>query len=201
MKHLLIAVGILSASAALAHHEDAPMVLAHHHDATPVRMAHHHEGKPLRMAQGQGHRQAHGATMMGDGPVANAALGPITIEAAFARAAANAGASSAAYMSVSIATGDDTLRGAASPIAARVELHTHTLDDSGVARMREVPGIEIREGSPTVLRPGGLHVMFMGLEAPLEEGATLPLTLTFEKAGSVTFDVPVRAMARRPMTN
>ena len=44
-----------------------------------------------------------------------------------------------------------------------------------------------------LLAPGGLHVMLMGLPQPLKAGTTLPLTLNFEKAGTVTLDVPILA--------
>jgi len=43
------------------------------------------------------------------------------------------------------------------------------------------------------LQPGGFHVMLMGLTGPLEEGGHFPVTLTFERAGTVTVDVAVQA--------
>ena len=63
--------------------------------------------------------------------------------------------------------------------------------DGGVMRMRKVDGIEVAPGSPTVLKPGGLHVMFLGLKKPLTLGETVAVTLTFEKAGKVDVRVPV----------
>lgn len=120
----------------------------------------------------------------------------LTIGGAFARASARVGSATAAYMTVSIAAGEDRLVAAESPVAARVELHTHEVDAQGVARMREVAAIAVRVDEPAVLEPGGLHVMLMGLAAPLAEGDTVPLTLVFETAGPVTFEVPVRATPR-----
>ena len=188
MFRTVLAAALLIGGTAVAHHHDAPIVLAHDHTSHGSPAVHH----------GSMHQGGRVAT---DGPAAAASLGPVAIEGAFARAAAVQGGASAAYMTLSIADGTDMLRSAASPAAARVELHTHTLDDQGVARMMEVPGIEVVAGSPTVLAQGGLHVMLMGLVAPLEPGDTLPLTLEFENAGTVTLDVPVRGMARRPATN
>lgn len=121
-------------------------------------------------------------------------LGPITVSDAYARAAAASGGASAAYMTVTIAEGSDRLIAAASPAAARVELHTHQMDANGVARMRQVPDIPVSADAPAMLAPGGLHVMLMGLTAPLEEGSSIDLTLTFEAAGDVSLDVPVRAV-------
>lgn len=119
-------------------------------------------------------------------------LGDLTIEDPWGRA--SVAANGAAYMVIS--TGGNTpdqLVAAASPVANTVELHTHIVEDD-VMRMRPVTAIDVNVGEPAVLKPGGLHVMLIGLKAPLKEGATFPLTLTFEKAGTVTVDVTVRAV-------
>ena len=87
-------------------------------------------------------------------------------------------------------TAMDQLVAAESPVAERVELHTHMMD-GGVMRMREVKAIEVHPGTPTVLQPGGLHIMFIGLRAPLKEGAAVPLTLVFEKAGRLAISAQV----------
>ncbi len=79
----------------------------------------------------------------------------------------------------------------------RVELHTTEFTD-GVARMMHVDDIAIPAGETVALEPGGLHIMFMGLNGdPLEEGETIPATLIFKNAGeiAVTFDVVKRDMA------
>ncbi|UOA33013.1 hypothetical protein DSM110093_02823 [Sulfitobacter sp. DSM 110093] len=76
-----------------------------------------------------------------------------------------------------------------------VSLHETTTDDMGVARMSHVEGINLPAGETVTLKPGGLHVMFMGLDGdPFEEGEKIPATLTFEKAGTldVTFNVESR---------
>jgi len=52
-------------------------------------------------------------------------------------------------------------------------------------------GFAVPAGETLMLARGGKHVMLMGLTAPLENGATVPLTLTFEKAGDITIDVVV----------
>ena len=76
-----------------------------------------------------------------------------------------------------------------------VSLHETTTDDMGVARMSHVKGIELPAGVTVTLAPGGLHIMFMGLDGdPFEVGEKIPATLTFEKAGTldVTFNVESR---------
>jgi copper(I)-binding protein len=99
----------------------------------------------------------------------------------------------AAFMTLAnTGTEDDRLIAASTDAAQRVELHTHIEDGDGVMRMVEVEdGIEVPAGGETVLQRGGLHVMLMGLTAPLNQGDQIDLTLTFEKAGDVTLTVPV----------
>lgn len=102
-----------------------------------------------------------------------------------------AGRNSAAYMTiVNHGAAQDRLVAAASPVARVVELHTHRMDN-GVMRMRPVEAIEVNVGEPAVLRPGGLHVMLIGLTRDLKAGETVPLTLRFETAGERTVEVPV----------
>lgn len=49
-------------------------------------------------------------------------------------------------------------------------------------------------GDPTVLKPGGLHVMLMELGQALEGGDVLSLTLTLENAGEVMLNLPIHSM-------
>jgi hypothetical protein len=116
------------------------------------------------------------------------ALGAITVAQPFSRAT-NA-ANGAAYMVIeNRGQQPDRLLRASTPQAAKVELHT-IMREGDIMRMREVPAIEIPAGGRTELKPGGLHVMLMGLKAPLREGESFALGLEFEKAGRI--EVPVR---------
>lgn len=123
-----------------------------------------------------------------------ATLGPLSIADAYARASLGRAPNSAAYMTLSTSGAADRLVAAATPAAERVELHTHSMDDQGVMRMRPVDGIDVGQDAPAALQPGGLHLMLVGVKGRLEAGATIPLTLTFENAGEVTLEVPVRAL-------
>ena len=130
-----------------------------------------------------------GQAHAGDAVMAEA--GNIMIHDGWARASLGSAPNSAAYMTLMINSGEaDKLVAVATPLADSAELHTHMMDD-GIARMRPVEAIEIAPGEPTILQPGGLHVMLMGLRGKLDEGSTLPMTLTFENAGDVTLDVPI----------
>lgn len=124
-----------------------------------------------------------------------AKVGEITIHQPWARASLGNAPNSAAYMTLeTTGAAPDRLVSGSTPAAAKVELHTHMME-GGVAKMRPVDAIEVVPGEPTVLEPGGLHLMLSGLTQKLEAGTTMPLTLVFEHAGEVTLDVPVKGMA------
>lgn len=110
---------------------------------------------------------------------------------AWARASAGMARAGGAFMTiVNPGPEDDRVVAARTPVSPIAELHTH-IKDGDVMRMRQVPEIAVPAGETVVLQPGGLHVMFMKLDAPLTEGQTFPLTLTFEKAGEQTVEVTV----------
>jgi hypothetical protein len=88
---------------------------------------------------------------------------------------------------------DHALVKAASPAARVTELHT-VVDEGGMKKMRPVPKMDIAAGGETKLRPGGLHIMLIGLKQPLAEGANVPITLTFEDGSSKDISAPVRAI-------
>jgi copper(I)-binding protein len=65
-------------------------------------------------------------------------------------------------------------------------------------KMRELPdGIAVPAQQTVELKPGGLHVMLMGLKHPLVEGETFPLTLEFEHAGTLEVEVTIAGIAAR----
>ncbi len=62
-------------------------------------------------------------------------------------------------------------------------------------------GIAVPAGGSHALKRGGDHVMFMGLDAPFEEGSTISVTLTFEKAGDVVVELPVDNDRKEPKSH
>lgn len=140
--------------------------------------------------QGQGHVQQAQHTQDGT------ALGPLRIEAPWTRAALE-GRQGAGFMTIrNTGAVADRLVAATSPVAGRVELHTH-LRDGDVMRMRPVQDIPVPAGGSATLQPGGLHLMFMGLNRPLVAGETIPVTLRFAEAGEVTVQLRVEAAGAR----
>lgn len=91
---------------------------------------------------------------------------------------------SAAYLVVENRGGNsDRLVDVGFPGATRVELHESFVDSAGVARMRRVDAVVVPAGGDARLEPGGLHVMLMGLQAPLVAGDSVDLALRFERSG------------------
>jgi copper(I)-binding protein len=118
--------------------------------------------------------------------------GPVSVTAAWAQPSMPGAPAGAAYFTV-INTGRAPLRllGGSSPVAARVELHMMSMD-GGVMRMRMLPqGIVIPAGGRVDFRPGGLHVMLVGLRQQLVPGTRFPMTLWFDGNIAVNMVVPV----------
>ncbi len=111
----------------------------------------------------------------------------------YARVMGAAAKSGAAFMLIeNHSASDDRLIAAASDVAERVELHTHKAAADGTMKMIHVPeGFAIPGNTNHELARGGDHVMLMGLKRPLAQGDTFTLTLTFERSGEVTVEVPV----------
>jgi len=117
----------------------------------------------------------------------------LEISDAYARVAGPAAKAGAIFMVIENHTGsDDRLVGASTDAAAKAQLHSHVAGDGGMMRMIHVEdGFVIPAGGQRALARGGDHVMLMGLSRSLSDGDTIGLTLTFEKAGEMTVDVPV----------
>ncbi len=63
----------------------------------------------------------------------------------------------------------------------------------GMMGMREVTSIPVPAGETVTLEPGGYHIMLMDLAAPLEDGQTFEVTLTFDTAPVQTVTATVRS--------
>jgi copper(I)-binding protein len=126
-------------------------------------------------------------------------LGAIEIGHPWSRATPPTAEAGGGFLAITnTGTTPDRLIAVKSPAADKVEIHEMKMDGN-IMRMREVEkGIEIPPGATVELKPGGFHVMFMGLRAPFAKDAKVPLTLVFEKAGSIDVDLMVQAMGAQP---
>ncbi len=122
------------------------------------------------------------------------AAAPVTATASWARATVQGQRSTGAFMTL-VAREPLTLVGVASP-AGTAELHEMRMDGD-VMRMRAIDRLELPAGQPVQLKPGGHHLMVMDLKAPLQPGASMPVTLTFRTAAGeqrqLALQVPVSA--------
>jgi copper(I)-binding protein len=85
---------------------------------------------------------------------------------------------------------DDRLVSASTDVAKKTEIHTMTMD-GGVMRMRPLTdGVVIPAGAKVALKPGGEHIMIMGLKNGIESGSDVTITLVFEKAGAIDVTFP-----------
>lgn len=119
----------------------------------------------------------------------------IVVEGAFARSTIGASRNGVVYLTVrNGADAADRLVGASTPVAQRAELHFHERDGD-VLKMRRIEAVVLGARATVAFKPGGMHVMLLGLTAPLKEGESFPLTLEFEASGALTVDVPVKSVA------
>jgi copper(I)-binding protein len=86
----------------------------------------------------------------------------------------------------------NTVTGVATPLAGTSMIHDMSMD-GGVMKMGEMTGgLPLSANEEVKLAPGGKHVMLMALTAPLVEGTSVPLTLTFEATPAMTVQAAVR---------
>jgi hypothetical protein len=99
---------------------------------------------------------------------------------------------SAGYLTIVNGAGAaDRLLSAASPRAARVEVHEMSMDGN-VMQMRQIEALDIAAGQTVTLNQGAQHLMFFGVTEPFTQGESIPVTLTFEHAGDVDVTLSVR---------
>ncbi|MEJ8574102.1 copper chaperone PCu(A)C [Microbaculum marinum] len=93
----------------------------------------------------------------------------------------------------------DTLLAVTSPRADRGEVHEMAMD-GGVMKMRELEtGLEIPAGATVELKPGGYHIMFMGVTDGFKEGERVPAVLVFEKSGEVAVEFSTSPVGAKDM--
>ncbi len=122
-------------------------------------------------------------------------LGTLEIGHPWTRATPPTAPAAGGYLTiVNKGTAPDRLIALRSAVSDKTEIHEMRMDGN-VIRMRELEkGLEIPPGATVELKPGGFHLMFMGLKAPLKQATQVTVTLVFEKAGSIDVELTVEAM-------
>ena len=128
--------------------------------------------------------------------LSTAAIAQVTASDAWVRATVPVQKTAGAFMSLQSVKAV-RLVGAASPVAATVEMHKMEMSGQTM-KMHAVDAISLPAGEKVDLAKAGYHLMFLGLKGQLKEGDTVPVTLTVEDAAkkrdTVTVSVPVKPM-------
>ncbi len=118
----------------------------------------------------------------------------IHVEAAWARASMGAGRPGAVFFTlVNGGKTADRLLGAETGVARTSQFHSHVMDGN-IMLMRATDALEVPAGTKLVLRPGGKHLMLMGLKRELKAGDSFKVTLRLEQAGSMEITVAVQKL-------
>ena len=133
-----------------------------------------------------------GSACHAEQPATPKAADAVKVENPYVRAAPPGQVNSGAFLTLlNSSDADHSLQSAASNVAEKVELHTHT-NNNGVMEMRQVPQIDVAAKGRTELKPGGFHIMLLGLKQPLKAGETAAITLTFEDGSATTISAPIQ---------
>ena len=120
-------------------------------------------------------------------------VGSVQIENAYTRSTVPGQMAAGGFMKIENKGAVDQLISASSPVAGEVQLHEMAMEGN-VMKMRQVKEVVVPAGGAVELKPGGMHLMFINIKAPLTAGETVPVKLKFAKAGEVEVKMPVNAM-------
>ncbi len=180
-----------------------PHSLAHPAPLLRIIDADGHHGHVMPAGHAMTHdmtaQHLNGQEMTGAAMGADAKVGDIAISGAYSRAMLPGQPVGGGFLTIRN-DGDeaDTLVSVSTPLAGRVELHEMAMQGD-VMKMRKLEGgIAVPAGETVELKPGGLHLMFMEVKKPFAEGDEVPVTLTFEKAGTVEMKMKVGPARGKP---
>jgi len=153
-------------------------------------------GEGHETAEGTDHAESaaaqHGADHETSPAAASGRSGNVVVSGAYARE--STGEEAAIYMTVADFGAANRLLRATSDAATEVQVHENRVEGA-TASMHPLDGLDIPAGGSVELKPGGLHIMLLGLREPLEPRDTISITLEFQVAGKLALEVPVRALA------
>lgn len=116
----------------------------------------------------------------------------VNIDHGYVRAVAPGQLNSAAFMILENKSSDKVaLVSAESSVAKSVELHTHAHTDDGVMKMRRIPQVSMFGNETVELKPGGHHIMLIGLNRNLKQGESIDMKLNFSDGTSQQLELPV----------
>lgn len=121
-----------------------------------------------------------------------AQAGDVSVQDAWARATSPQATTGAVYLGIT-SKGGDKLVGVSTPLAGKAEIHQTYRKEGGVMGMRQVADVPLSASGPTVLAPGGFHIMLLELKGRLVKGQSFPMTLSFASGGRAETTVHVEA--------
>ena len=126
--------------------------------------------------------------------------GNLKISNIWARATPNLAQTAAVYIERlhNLGLQTDHLVNISSAIAKKNLIHK-TIVENGIAKMLHLKELKIHAGQTLRFKPGGLHIMMLGIQKPLKGGTTFPLTLNFKEAGNIEVIVEVRDIGFSPI--
>jgi copper(I)-binding protein len=124
--------------------------------------------------------------------------GDLVISQAWSRATPGGAKTGGGFLSIeNKGSAPDRLVAVSGDFAGKIEVHEMAVKN-GVMTMRPVEnGLTIEPGKTVTLAPGGYHLMMLDLKAPLKQGDKLPVTLQFEKAGTVAVTLDVQGVGAK----
>jgi hypothetical protein len=125
-------------------------------------------------------------------PLAQAQTRALSVENAWIMTPPPGATEAAAYLTIHSGPVADRLLSVSCECAARADLH-EMLMNGAVMSMRPLRyGVATTANGTLVFGPHGVHIMLTELTAPLSEGQSVPLRLTFRDAGIVATTAIVR---------
>lgn len=128
------------------------------------------------------------------GGLAFCAQAEVKVKDAWVRGTVPAQRSTGAFLTLESSV-DAKVIGVKSPAAKNVEIHSSDMKD-GVMHMHAIEALALPAGKRVELKPGGAHVMLMGLAKALGAGDTVPLTFTIEEGSGKRTTLEVKAPVR-----
>jgi periplasmic copper chaperone A len=139
------------------------------------------------------------AGVMSAGPAAahGYGTGDLQVRHPWARATPPGATVAAGYLEIrNSGQQPDRVVAASTPAAERVEFHIQ-MQEGEVLKMREVKDFPVPARQRLTLRPGGSHLMLVGMKQPLAKGGRVPLTLRFERAGELQIELEIQPIVSR----
>ncbi len=120
--------------------------------------------------------------------MAMVSVGDLDISGVYTRESVNDVA--AVYLTIKNNGAEDTLLSASADVGTAAQIH----EVVGSAMQEVQGGVDIPANGEVTFAPGGYHIMVLGLDNGLQAGGTIHVDLTFDKAGQVTLEVPVKSL-------